>query len=181
MFQDDIVRLATSVESAQAGNDKLDCVMECKLLDFNIEKSGVLVLGPSKKQKEIIQQLEESPLTLGNKPVKLFETEKYLGDYISSKGLTHGVLTTVKRRKPKVVQSVIETKSVVEDCKMNSLGGLEAGIKIWDIAILPFLLNNCETWVDISRESIKMLDDLQQMFLRYMFGTPRTCPTPILL
>ena len=64
---------------------------------------------------------------------------------------------------------------------MNSLGGLEAGIKIWDIAILPFLLNNCETWVDISRESIKMLDDLQQMFLRYMFGTPRTCPTPILL
>ena len=116
-----------------------------------------------------------------NQPVKVFESEKYLGDFISAKGLAHEVLLTIKMRKPKVIQSLMETKSVVENCNANSLGGLEAGLNIWEIAILPFLLNNCETWVDINKESIKMLDDLQLLFLRQLFGTPRTCPCPALL
>ena len=34
LFQDDIIRLSTTVEGAQAGNDMLDNFMECKLLDF---------------------------------------------------------------------------------------------------------------------------------------------------
>jgi len=84
--------------------------------------------------------------------MKVFESEKYLGDFISAKGLAHGVLLTIKMRKPKVIQSLMETKSVVENCKANLLGGLEAGLNIWEIAILPFLLNNCETWVDINKE-----------------------------
>ena len=113
--------------------------------------------------------------------MNIFDCEKYLGDYISSKGLAHGILVTIKRRKPKVIQYLLETKTVMEDCKANSLGGLEAGLNIWEIAILPFLINNCETWVDISSESVKMLDDIQLLFLRQLFGTPRTCPSPALL
>ena len=75
----------------------------------------------------------------------------------------------------------METKSVVEDYKSNALGGLIAGLEIWEIAIMPFLLNNSETWVEISRACFKTLDDIQIMFLRHLMGTPRTCPTPILL
>ena len=181
LFQDDIVRLSTTVESAQSGNNRVESVMECKLLDLNLDKSGVLVLGPTKRQKEILDKLKENPLTLKNQPMNIFDCEKYLGDYISSKGLAHGILVTIKRRKPKVIQYLLETKTVMEDCKANSLGGLEAGLNIWEIAILPFLINNCETWVDISSESVKMLDDIQLLFLRQLFGTPRTCPSPALL
>ena len=39
LFQDDISRISTSLKSVQSGNDKMEAVMESKLLDFNHDKS----------------------------------------------------------------------------------------------------------------------------------------------
>ena len=49
LFQDDISRLSTSVRGAQTGNTR----METKLLDFNLDKSCVIVMGSRKQQKEV--------------------------------------------------------------------------------------------------------------------------------
>ena len=59
LFQDDISRLATSVWGAQSGNNKMESVMETKLLDFNLDKSCVIVMGSTMKKAEIIEELEE--------------------------------------------------------------------------------------------------------------------------
>ena len=45
LFQDDIARLAASVESAQFGNSMMERVAETKLLDYNLEKSAYMVFG----------------------------------------------------------------------------------------------------------------------------------------
>ena len=42
------------------------------------------------------------------------------------------------------------------------------------------VFNNADTWSDISSETIKKLDGLQNMMIRYLFDTPRTTPTPSL-
>ena len=56
--------------------------------------------------------------------------------------------------------------------------GILAGLDIWELAILPDLLNNGETWIETAT---KTLDDLQCMFYRYLLATPRKCPIQALL
>ena len=56
-----------------------------------------------------------------------------------------------------------------------------SGLEIWELAILPFLLNNCETWTEISPKTIDLLDNIQCMFYRCLMATPRACPIPSLL
>ena len=70
---------------------------------------------------------------------------------------------------------------MIEDCRANAVGGLVVGIEIWELAILPQLLNNSETWTNIDNKTFGMLEDIQLLFYRNMFATPRTCPTPALL
>lgn len=39
IFQDDVARLSEDRQSAQSGNDKMETMIETKLLDFNLDKS----------------------------------------------------------------------------------------------------------------------------------------------
>ena len=48
------------------------------------------------------------------------------------------------------------------------------------MAYLPNLLNNCQTWTEISNDSIKQLDDIQNTMYRVLLCVPRTCPLPAL-
>ena len=178
LFQDDISRLATSVWGAQSGNNKMESVMETKLLDFNLDKSCVIVMGSRLKKAEINEQLRENPLKLCGQEMKCVAMEKYLGDMLSSGGLSDSVQATVLKRKGQVVSTILETKAVIEDCRSNVVGGITAGIEIWELAILPYLLNNSDTWVEISKATIDTLDDLQYMFYRYLLATTRACPIP---
>ena len=181
LFQDDISRISTSIEAAQAGNDKMESVMESKLLDFNHDKSVIIVMGSKKRKSDIENQLKSSPLTLGGKAMKIATLEKYLGDMISTDGLADSVSATVMKRKGQTVSSIIETKAVIEDCRANVIGGIIAGLEIWELAILPHLLYNSETWTNISKRTVEILENIQYMFMRYLLATPRTCPIPSLL
>ena len=72
-------------------------------------------------------------------------------------------------------------KSVLEDTRVNVAGGLKVGIDIWEISILPFLLNNSEVWADIPKGAMEQLEDIQRMFYRKLFATPISTPSPALL
>jgi hypothetical protein len=51
LFQDDVARLSSDIESVQTGNDKMEALAETKLLNFNLEKSGFKVIGNKKTRK----------------------------------------------------------------------------------------------------------------------------------
>ena len=51
---------------------------------------------------------------------------------------------------------------------------------MWEMSYLPSLLNNCQTWINISEDSIKILEDLQNTMYRNLLNVPRTCPLPAL-
>ena len=55
------------------------------------------------------------------------------------------------------------------------------GLDIWELAALPYLLNNSETWTETSKKTFESLDNLQNMFYRNLLATPRSCPIPSLL
>ena len=181
LIQDDISRVATNVLAAQKGNNQMESVMETKLLDFNLDKSCYIVIGNEKSKKKLNMELKENPLLLCGQTMKNVHMEKYLGDMICSGGLALSVQATVMKRKGQTISSILETKSVIEDCRANVLGGVTAGIDIWELAILPFLLNNCETWTEILPKTMDTLESIQNLFLRNLLATPRSCPKPSLL
>ena len=180
IFQDDIFRMCSSWEAAQAGNKMIEAVMESKLLDLNLEKSCYIVIGDKKAIKDLKSDLENNPLILCGDTMKEKVSDKYLGDYIHSEGTMASVLCTVKNRFGRISLNIIESRAIIDDCRVNSVGGLLAGLDLWELAILPSLLNNCQTWVNISEDSLKLLEDLQNLMYRTILDVPRTCPIPAL-
>ena len=181
LFQDDISRMCDNAASAQHGNELVNHVMESKLLDLNLDKSVYLVVGNNVARQKIAKELEENPLTLAGLPMKEAAQEKYLGDQIHHLGNSESVLATIRARSGQVTAAILEIKKVVEDCRANSVGGIMAGIEIWEVGVLPFLLNNSGVWVDIPKKGIEILDNLQNTFYRYLLATPRSTPIPALL
>ena len=180
LYQDDVARLADDVEAAQMGNDKMEAVAETKLLDYNLDKSCYIVIGGKIARELIEEKIDANPLTLcGVAMVK--ETEaKYLGDYISSYGLAHSVESTVNKRRGLAVRSIFEIRAVIDDFRSATAGGITAGLDIWEMAVLPMLLNNAECWLGMSDNTIQELDKLQLMFIRSLLTVGSGCPTPSL-
>ena len=46
------------------------------------------------------------------------------------------------------------------------------------MAIIPHLLNNCETWTELDQDCIDELDKLQTLFLSVLMAVPSTCARP---
>ena len=180
IYQDDLARCSLSVKSAHAGNKLIETCLETKLLDLHSDKSCFLLVGKNKTVECLRKDLAVNPLTLYNKALKEKTSEKYLGDQIHSAGNTASAKETVNERYGKTVALIIEARAIIEDCRLNTAGGLSAGIEIWEMAYLPGLLNNCETWVDIDQTTIDLLDELQNMMYRSLLSTPKSTPTPAL-
>ena len=115
----------------------------------------------------------------GNK-MKENDSIKYLGDYISCKGLKDSISVTVARRKGVVAKASYEIKSVVEDFRSHTVGGLMAGLDLWEMAVIPMIMYNTEPWQEIHTATIKALENMQFEFLRCLFAVGSGCPRPIL-
>ena len=180
LFQDDVARMAEDVESAQCGNDKMEVLAETKLLDYNLEKSCFVVIGSKKACREVNKKLANRPLMFCGKPMKREKQGKYLGDWLSEDGLSVSAALTIDRRIGLAKHSVFEVRAVLNDCRSSITGGLLTGITIWESAILPKLLYNAECWFNISKASIKKLENVQLCFYRMLFSVGAGCPISIL-
>ena len=180
LFQDDVARLSMSVQSAQSGNERMRGVAETKLLNFNLDKSGYLLFGSKKRRQEMLSQLAANPLTLCGRQMKHFDKVKYLGDYLCENGLTESVHQTVMKRKGLATRAIYDIKCILEDCRSCLTGGLMSGLDIWELAVIPMLLYNCETWVDLSKKTIEELEKIQLQFIRTALSVGSGCPLPFL-
>ena len=112
--------------------------------------------------------------------MKKFQEAKYLGDWISEMGLSESVSCTVKKRKGLAMTCTHEIQSVIDDCRSNLCGGLQVGLEIWEIAVIPMLLYNSECWTGITKKIMDEFEDIQLRFLRLILGVGSGCPIPAL-
>ena len=77
--------------------------------------------------------------------VRHVNIEKYLGDYLSNTGLSDSAHKTMLKRKGQSIACINEIRAIIEDCKSGVLGAITVGIEIWELGIIPFLLNNADT------------------------------------
>ena len=173
MYQDYTARLATSIEEAQKGNILISKAMKIKQLELNVDKCGVILFGNQKKANLMKKTIKtQKSLTIDGSEVKV----KYLGDYFHTGGLVKSVEVTVNKRYGVCLNEVLELKSVLDDFRMQSLGGIKVGIEIFNLAILPKLIYNSETWIEMNEKAIKRLDNLQNIFMRCVLSVPNSTP-----
>ena len=181
LYHDDIARIAESIRDAQAGLIKLEQVAESKLLNYNMDKTCFIIIGDKKAKKKLEDDLSSTPLTLYDTPLRRSECEKYLGWYISGKGLSNCAEATIRRRIGNVKKAIYEIKTIIEDSRCQVIGGITTALTIWERSVIPFLLYSSENWTDMMKKSMETLTNLQNIFLRTAFATSHSCPIPILL
>ena len=149
--------------------------MKRKLLNIN-DKSAYLLCGKPDKIKSIQELLKQNPLSIKGEPIKQKLKEKYLGEMISSYGVSDSVKTTIDDRKGRIIASVFELSSIIEDFRMQTAGGLVSGLNIWLFGLLPSLMTNAEMWIQMPSDSLQSIEDIQHLLLRKLFSVPRTTP-----
>ena len=176
MFQDDILRGTGSVLSARAGNIKVAAVMRSKQLRLNQDKTGFIIFGKKKQVEEARKEIKMEPIMCGDFVTKEKVSDKWLGDIFHQDGLAASVSATIEDRVPKVKGAMYEAAAIVEDWRSQCIGGFRSAVDLWELAILPTLLYNSETWVHIPKSAVEMLDDLQCLFMRMILRVPQGTP-----
>ena len=132
MFQDDTTRLVTSIDAAQKGNIIMNAAMKRKQLELNVDKCGVIVFDKRSKTKETREAINlKCLLSIGGNKIKAKVQDKYLGDILHEGGLRQSVQATIDERYGKAFASLREIGSVINDFRINAIGGLKAGLDIF--------------------------------------------------
>ena len=85
---------------------------------------------------------------------------------------------TVQKRIGVVKHTVNEIRSVIEDARAKKIGAIDLAFNIWELAILPMLLYNAESWLSMSKKTLKLLDNLFHWFCQKIYRVGVGCPIP---
>ena len=121
------------------------------------------------------------PLNYKELVVKEKTMEKWPGCMINSAGLKESIVSTIKERTYRVMNGINEIIAIIEDSRMEKLGSLKCAKEIWELALIPVLLNSAGTWSVQDKSIFKTLDEFQYKLWRGLLAVPRTCPLPALL
>ena len=160
----------------RAGNIKLAALALEKQLQYHPEKSGYLIFGSEGYRAACRMDAQEAPIMLGDIIMKEKEQEKYLRDILNSKGLSASVEATIKEREAKTVGAIYELRALTEDFRMQAVGGCQSAINMYETCIIPSLLSNAGTWVEMDEAAFNKLDDLQDTFGRAVLSLPLSAP-----
>ena len=141
---------------------------------------GVVVLFPALFQYDVSRFcLGPVSAQMGNDRMKVMAETKLL-DYNQEKSF---VAVIIDKRGGKVLKFIFEIRAIIDDCRSHVAGRISSGLDIWEMAVIPFLTSNCDTWYSISDhsdKSLQELDKLQNRFYRMLLNVPNGCQTPSL-
>ena len=150
--------------------------MDRKGLRCHPTKTVCIAIGTPKYREGVQKEIKEDPVMFGDFQMKFVENEVYLGDTVSSQGLEKSVEMTIENRVGKIKGAMYEAKSIMEDFRMQAVGGMAGAWDLWERAMLPSLLANCSCWVGIGKSTYKALNELQSTYLRMIYSCPPSTP-----
>ena len=123
----------------------------------------------------MLEELRNNPLKICGKDMLVKDSAKYLGDQLSV-NQSQSIFSTIKSWLGVASQSIYEIRSVVDDRRADAIGRLTVAFDLWEMAVIPCLLHSSETWTNITRKSIKLLNKIQASYLRLVLAVGQGCP-----
>ena len=176
LFQDDFIHATTDIEKARKTNDKINKMIKERGLNLNKKKTVILNIGSKKQKQKLSKQLKENPVLVGETETKEVEEDKWLGQYLSSKGLADSVLKTIEAKEPKIKAAGLEIAAIIQDWRSQVVGGIDSALLMWEACCIPSLLTGAGTWVNITPAAEQRLEALQHWFLRLVLRVGPGCP-----
>ena len=172
LFQDDIMHPSETVEAAKDTLDRFEKLLESKLLDANVEKSGFVIVGGRKARQELQMKVDNDPLSFFGAKLRQFQAERYLGCWLSST-VAESVAITVNKRLGPAYQSIYEARTMIQDCRAEAAGGLTLMLEIFEKATIPALLYGLEAFPSIPKKTLEALNKFSNAYLKAVFGLPK--------
>ena len=94
------------------------------------------------------------------------------------RGDRESTLATINERKHRIFNSINETVAIIEDSRVNKLGSMKCAVSIWELAIIPALLNNSSVWTICDKTVQMELEKIQTYFFKRLLQVPNSCPRP---
>ena len=110
IFLDDVIHSAASVEGARLANQNMDKVVKQLNSSLNQDKTVCTVIGSLKQRNQVKQALEAQPLMCGQFETNLVDKFKWLGQILSTRGLSDSLAETVAEREGKTRWACLETR-----------------------------------------------------------------------
>ena len=101
--------------------------------------------------------------------MKVFESEKWLGDTLGA-SQSQSVFLTIQKRKGLIMRVISEIRVTLNDCRSDTVGGLVVGLEIWRKACQPFLYSNSHCWIEAPKKAVNLLNRLTNTFFRSLFS-----------
>ena len=179
IFMDDLIHGAGSIEDARIANERVDKVVKSLNLSLNQDKTSCIIMGSNKQKDNIRRELEVNPLMCGGFETKLKEQFKWLGQILSSGGLSESVAATVQDREGKIRGACLEIGQIINDWRSQAVGGMDTALLLWEVCCIPSLLHGAGTWTDITEATEKKLNSIQNWYFRliYQIGPGASLPS----
>ena len=114
----------------------------------------MIVFQKSNKIRSIREAINKNEsLKICNQAILAKEKDQYLSDFLHEGGLSESVEATVSHRYGRMFSAIIEVSSILEDYRIDTIGGLKAGLDIFEMALIPSLLNNSMMNIYISQNN----------------------------
>ena len=88
---------------------------------------------------KIRRNLTDNPLPLGRNLMKTVSQYTYLGVVLHEGGAGASALATINKRSSRVKQLIFEIKAILEDSRLDSIGGISSGLDLWYLIVVPYL------------------------------------------
>ena len=99
--------------------------------------------------------MQKNPLLCGKFETKEKDKDKWLGQTISSSGLTDCVAQTVSAKEGKIRGACLEIALIINDWRAQDIGGMKTALLLWESCCISSLLHGAGTWVQINSETEK--------------------------
>ena len=113
---------------------------------------------------------------MGDFQIKRKDSDRYLGQILHTDGVRASCMATIRDREGKINAAAFEVQSIIDDFRIQAIGGMMAAFELWERAMVPSLLSGAGTWVGITSTEEERLDKIQEFFWRVMFKAPESCP-----
>ena len=137
-------------------------------LEWGVEKCKVMEIGTHKEK--------QTQWDLGGKNIGVCQNYKYLGEIISRNGKNADNLS---ERQKKVIATVRQITNCGKNAIMKKIQ-TKILLKLHETVLIPSLLAASETWT-LNKEERTLVNKMEIMALKSMFGLPPTTPTPALI
>ena len=155
---DDVLTVTRCSSSSVTANATVNSFMEINKLKLAAKKCGKIHIG-----RKCFQCPTQK---IHGENMKDSNSEKYLGDIISTKGTLE---ETIKDRKNKGYSYISEIRALLSDMPFGHRR-IEVGMMLRDAMFVNGILTNSEAWHSITAQNIEDLEVMDRMLLRNILG-----------